>query len=83
MLRIISESFDEPDIPDTWTTTVGYVSAKDGTVYRAFVLSPPAEKRPLREPYEYVAHIMTLVREKGPVMHITFGHGTSEEQDEE
>lgn len=81
MLRVIATAFNEPDIPETWDVVIGYTPGKDGTMYRAYMLRPPEDKKALREPYEYVSHLLTGVRERGPVMKITFGHGSEEDED--
>ena len=64
MLRVIGESFDVEDILESWTIQSGYVKY-DNTMYRAYVMIPP--KGDIREPYEYVSHLLTRHREGRPL----------------
>ncbi len=81
LLRVISESFEDPDVLD-WEVTVGYTSGKDNTPYRVYMFKPPEKNPSGREPYEYVSHLLTTTREKGPVFRLKFGHGTADEEED-
>ena len=64
MLRVIGESFEVEDILETWTIQSGYVKHED-VFYRAYVMKPP--EKDLREPYEYVTHLLARHRRNDPL----------------